>query len=414
MVWEVAINEKVWLTVVDSKIHILHVARVYGSRHGGSAYSEEMVRVLVQSGCKVTIIAEECHSEKPAGGLSFVRLPAFFRSGPRHWIRRFFDIGNLWRLALNQRDTVVVVQGDLPRINYLYLQLLRPLVFIRQDAILTCPANNRFLPQSRRICDKRLGMSCLSVHKCEGCFGSLSLLHRVGRIAYRWRDLLLLRLFRHFVVNSHYMATCHGREALVVYPPNLAVPQVSSDNPRILKQVVFCGRLEGTKGAEDSIRIMAMLPPDYTLEVLGDGPQREMLAGLSDELGLAERVRFRGWVTAEQRDAVLASSGVLLVPSLGSEAFGMVGIEAFTQGTPVVAYEAGGIPEWCDSKAGALVPCGDTKRAGSAIRRICDNPSDWLSYSNAARQVATKQFPISRFGSEMLRLINGVRTESNV
>jgi glycosyltransferase involved in cell wall biosynthesis len=55
----------------------------------------------------------------------------------------------------------------------------------------------------------------------------------------------------------------------------------------------------------------------------------------------------------------MASAGAVVMPSRWDEAFGMVGIEAFAQGTPVLAYNVGGIAEWCTPDAGYLVPCGN-------------------------------------------------------
>jgi glycosyltransferase involved in cell wall biosynthesis len=114
-------------------------------------------------------------------------------------------------------------------------------------------------------------------------------------------------------------------------------------------------------------------------------------------------------VDAIARDACLASSGVLLMPSLWNEAFGMAGLEALAQGTPVVAYDVGGISEWCHGGAGRLVPCGDVRQAARAVRELADNPSRWAVHSRAAKQVALLEFPTTRFGSELDDIVRQLR-----
>lgn len=390
-----------------ARAHILYVSRLFGSAHGGSAYSTAMVEILRQAGADITLVTESGDDVAAAEikGLKHLAMLHLFRSDPRSAVLRMVDIVQLWRVALAAPCTVVIIQGDLPRLNYVFLQRLVPLIFIRQDVILTCPANGRFLPASRSICAKPVGFSCLAVNRREGCLANLSVVHRTGRILYRLRDAFLLRRLRHFVVNSEYMAHCHRRAAFVLRPPNLSTPQPSNAAPRNLKHLVFCGRLEGTKGAEEAIKILAELPPEYQLHLLGGGPDKPMLIASSGTLGVADRVHFHGWVSSERRDALLAASGVLLLPSLVAEAFGMAGIEAFTQGTPVVAYDVGGISEWCLPEAGRLVSCGDLRAAAVAVQQITLSAECWSAFSSAARKVADTLHPPARFRNEVLAMM---------
>lgn len=390
--------------MADRGTHVLYISRTYGSQHGGSAYSAALLDTLVRAGVEVTLVAESLEGSVAHEGVHTMILPAFFRSGLAHAWARLRDATRLLRLACGG-CAAIVVQGDLPRLTYVLLQCVVPLLFIRQDVILTCPANTRFLPRSRRICSRPVGFSCLSVNREEGCLASLVPVHRLGRIIYRLRDKALLGLLRHFVVNSAYVAGCHRRGARVVWPPNLASPSPAGAASRNLTQVVFCGRLEGTKGAEDAVRIAALLPSRYTLQILGDGPDKESLASLAQALGVAERVHFAGWVDADERDAVFASSGVLLLPSLWAEAFGMVGVEAFTQGTPVVAYDTGGVSEWCLPPGGHLVPCGDIQAAAAAVQRLTGSAEEWGRCSAAALSTASERHARARFGREVISLM---------
>jgi glycosyltransferase involved in cell wall biosynthesis len=173
------------------------------------------------------------------------------------------------------------------------------------------------------------------------------------------------------------------------------------DEGRDLYRLVFCGRLEEVKGAGDAIRILSLLPEAYCLVILGEGTERERLGMLVEELQLAPRIKFLGWVGAEFRDRVLASTGALLVTSLWDEGFGMSGIEALAQGTPAVAYDAGGISEWCRDGAGLLVRCGDVEAAAATVRQLTQDPVQWAVHSRAALRLARSEFPAERFGREL-------------
>jgi glycosyltransferase involved in cell wall biosynthesis len=362
-----------------------------------------LVEELIARGWDVTVLAEQFLSRFKSG--QELRLRAFFRREPWTWLGRIWEIWNLFRLTVREPRPLIIVQGDLPRITYVLLQRVAPLMFIRQDGILTCPGNNRFLRRSRSICAKPAGFSCLLEHRTEGCMGQISLWRRAGRVVLRIRDRILLRCIRHFVTSSQYLGRIHGRPARVLYPPLMTGqrdgvrPGTSALHARDMHRLVFCGRLEQVKGAGDVISILSLMPKEYHLEILGDGPERERLARLVDELELTPRVAFRGRVDGPTRDRVLASAGVLLMPSLCDEAFGMAGIEALAQGTPVVAYDVGGISEWCRDRAGVLAPCGDVQAAATAVREMCEDAMRWTECSCAARRVA-ELFAQGRFARE--------------
>jgi len=193
----------------------------------------------------------------------------------------------------------------------------------------------------------------------------------------------------------------------VVYPPLSAARECISDTERDLNRLVFCGRLEESKGAAEAVHVLSLLPGEFYLEVLGDGPQRGVLEKSVSEAPLADRVKFHGWVDAAARDRVLARAGVLLLPSLCDEAFGMAGLESFAQGTPVVAYNVGGVSEWCWPGAGVLVSCGDPPAAARAVLELVHDPTRWQNHSRAAKRVA-QEFPPDRFGREWEELLNEV------
>jgi glycosyltransferase involved in cell wall biosynthesis len=125
-------------------------------------------------------------------------------------------------------------------------------------------------------------------------------------------------------------------------------------------------------------------------------------------------VRFHGWVEPSARDRCLASAGALLMPSRWDEAFGMAGLEALAQSTPVVAYDVGGIAEWCRDGAGILVAAGNVVFASAAVRQLTISPDRWLNYSQAAARLAREQFPPDRFAKDLRRLLAELQLQPRI
>jgi glycosyltransferase involved in cell wall biosynthesis len=107
--------------------------------------------------------------------------------------------------------------------------------------------------------------------------------------------------------------------------------------------MLFVGRLLPLKGVSLAIRTLALLP-EWELLICGDGPDRRRLEALAHRAGVADRVRFLGWISRnETRRLVEGSGDVLIFPSLHDEG-GFAVAEALAAGLPVVCLDRGGPP----------------------------------------------------------------------
>jgi phosphatidylinositol alpha-mannosyltransferase len=105
------------------------------------------------------------------------------------------------------------------------------------------------------------------------------------------------------------------------------------------KSVVFLGRLVERKGCEYLLRafkILHSLLPEVRLVIAGEGPEREKLEKLADNLGISPNVDFLGLVSENQKIELLANADVACFPSLYGESFGIVLLEAMAAGAKVV------------------------------------------------------------------------------
>lgn len=120
--------------------------------------------------------------------------------------------------------------------------------------------------------------------------------------------------------------------------------QVDTDTPRPAR-VAYLGRLEPYKNVDVMLRAMAQLSdrfPDAELLVIGRGSARPALESLARELGIADRTRFTGFVSDEERNELLLGTRVCVCPS-EKEGWGLTVIESNATGTPVVATDAPGL-----------------------------------------------------------------------
>lgn len=118
--------------------------------------------------------------------------------------------------------------------------------------------------------------------------------------------------------------------------------------------LVSIGRLVWEKGHQDLLRAVALLRArsgrdDVRVLIVGVGPEEERLRATALDLGLGDRVTFRGWVPYDELPAVYASASALVLGSMPvwswEEQFGMVLAEAMAAHVPIVAAASGAIGE---------------------------------------------------------------------
>jgi glycosyltransferase involved in cell wall biosynthesis/GT2 family glycosyltransferase len=122
---------------------------------------------------------------------------------------------------------------------------------------------------------------------------------------------------------------------------------------------------------------------DWTLDVFGDGPDRERLEAATP-VHLRDRVRWPGQVAGP--DAAFAETDVLCVPS-GFEAFPLVMVEAMTRAVPVLASASGTVPEMLDEGRAGIVVAPTTVEAWSAALRTALDDRDRLAALGEAGRV---------------------------
>ncbi|MBY0396532.1 MAG: glycosyltransferase [Thermoleophilia bacterium] len=168
------------------------------------------------------------------------------------------------------------------------------------------------------------------------------------------------------------------------------------------------GRFVPRKGFDTALRAIAMLP-DAWLWLVGDGEERAALEALARDLGVADRVRFTGWV----REPVhhIAAADAFVLPSR-HEPLGNVLLEAWAAGTPSVSTRAEG-PDWFmrDGTDGLMVPIDDPAAMAAALARLRDDPAAARGYAANARTRLAAMFSEEAVAEAYLRLFSGNLTD---
>ncbi len=178
----------------------------------------------------------------------------------------------------------------------------------------------------------------------------------------------------------------------IVAPMPVATDLFSPGGVREKGRLLFVGRLNGQKGAEQLLRAMAELRSDATLDVIGDGPGRSTLEEIAAERGIAARVRWHGHLRQPELARLYQRASAVVVPST-DEGLGMVAIEALLCETPVVAFDSGGLRDIIQNeRTGILVPPGDYRALARGIDSVLESESRGRDLGRAGRLYALSTF----------------------
>jgi N-acetyl-alpha-D-glucosaminyl L-malate synthase BshA len=172
-----------------------------------------------------------------------------------------------------------------------------------------------------------------------------------------------------------------------IYPPLLR-EQVNGGR----KVLIHVSNFRPVKRVRDIVRVFAKVNGELpcALVMVGDGPERGAAEQEARDLGVHEQTYFLGKIDAVA--PLLANADLFLLPST-SESFGLSALEALACGVPVVASNAGGLPELIkDGETGFMRDVGDVDGMASAALLVLRDAERWRAMSAAAAQDARARF----------------------
>ena len=121
---------------------------------------------------------------------------------------------------------------------------------------------------------------------------------------------------------------------------------------------------------------------DFTVDVVGDGPDREADEELSARLGINELVRFHGLKSKIEVANLMRNCDIYVQPSL-QETFGVTFIEAMACGKPIIATALPALQEKIAKDRGVLVPPEDVNALARALDDMLNHYQDYASVDRA-------------------------------
>ena len=126
----------------------------------------------------------------------------------------------------------------------------------------------------------------------------------------------------------------------VIFIPN-CIDEVNNEISKLdNKNLITVGRLSKEKGYDDLLRLFKKLStkyPDWKLNIVGDGLERNTLLDIAKELKLGEKVVFHGFQSKDYINDLLKESSMYIMTS-HTECFPIVLLEAMSYGLPCLAY----------------------------------------------------------------------------
>jgi glycosyltransferase involved in cell wall biosynthesis len=191
-----------------------------------------------------------------------------------------------------------------------------------------------------------------------------------------------------FLINKHIENGLRAKNTAVVRNgiPLPQVPPKQRDSHAPMR-FLFPARLTIEKGCEVVLATLQYLPQDlnFELTVVGKGALEDKFTAAAAQ---DKRLRFMGYVSGEQKQAIFSQSDCLIIPSLWYENAPVVIVEAAAYGMGVIGSNIGAIPEFVkDQSTGLLFEPGNPQALAAAMIELIRNPSRLPAFAANAQSL---------------------------
>ena len=193
-------------------------------------------------------------------------------------------------------------------------------------------------------------------------------------------------------LEAEYRKNGFNQIEVLDHPVEQVAPASVSDVSRNRYQLLIVGRLASQKGVDVAIRALAIAIKDIAqlrLQIVGDGPQRQILEKLVEDLELKDVVEFKGWCNKQQVNRSYREAGVLLQPAIWPEVAGLTVAEAAAYGVPAIVSNIGALPESVVMGNGLIAsPPADAQSLAEKIVQFFGSTQDYEKFSQNSLQFA--------------------------
>ncbi len=175
-------------------------------------------------------------------------------------------------------------------------------------------------------------------------------------------------------------------------------------------RMLLVGRLVYQKGIDLLLDALAELKSlDWTLSLVGDGPQAENLRSQAEELDILERIRFESWLSGDALLAQYQAANLFVLPSR-HEGMPNAVLEAMACGLPVVASRIAGNEELVvTGETGLLVPSEEVPALKDALAELISDAPRRQEMGMAARRYIEEHYAWSQIAGKYLALLQEIK-----
>ena len=215
------------------------------------------------------------------------------------------------------------------------------------------------------------------------------------------------------IVPSKYFASVISKWGVregkmeVVYNGVPKIDESLYDNiPKKPKTIISSGRFVPWKNFGVLIQVISKMP-DWTLHLVGDGPERESLEKLAREMDVSERVVFTGTLPQTDLYRYIKESMYFVLPTK-FESFSFQIVEAMMLGTPVLASRVSNLEEIIrDGQNGVFINPDDPESIKSAIFSLEENSQKREDISSSAKK-DSEFFSFEKTGEKIINIFEKI------
>lgn len=168
---------------------------------------------------------------------------------------------------------------------------------------------------------------------------------------------------------------------------------------------LYVGRLSPEKGVDVLIRAAAKAK-HIPVRIVGEGPDEARLKKLAEKLG-AGNVDFHGYKKGEALEREYAGARFLVIPSVWYEVAGLIALEAYAAGKPIIASQIGGLAELVkEGETGLFASAGDADGLAARMAELWDNQPRCEEMGHTARRWIETDFTPDRHYKAVMEVYN--------
>ncbi len=362
------------------KFRVLMLHNAYQVRGGEEESAESEVRVLRDAGHHVTYLTAHNDSLRTrraaaSAAVAAVWNPMWHRKVAQHLAEERFDVLHVQNMFPQISPSVYYAarKAKVPVLQAVrnYRFACPSATMLREGAPCSdCVGRVIKTPGMRHACYRQSRLASATVAAVSGAH----------KVMGTWRSCV-----DRYVAISTYVADVLQQDGFPAHKisvkPCFAYQEhfATEELPRDDQLALFVGRLSPEKGVPQLLEAWSRLNlPNAKLHIIGEGTLPRT-GGPS--------VEFLGRLSSVEVQKAMAQAAFVVMPGTWAEPFGRVAVEAFSQSTPVIASDVGGVASTVlHDVTGQQVPRNDPTTLAHAMRRYLLDPSLAQAHGRTARQ----------------------------